>query len=104
MKNSSGQFLSEEIQVIAGSKPGLPGAFIWQGREYRVREIWGEWPDHGFGSAQTGRWWQRRHRTYFRVVTDEEEVFEIYLDRGSKQKRWFLYRRLGRSARPPDSE
>lgn len=98
MKEQEGQFYSEQIEVSTGEKPSLPSAFVWRGKEYRVQEIWGEWPDYSFGSAPRGRWWQRRHRTYFRVVTDQEEVFELYLDRGARQKRWFLYRRLGKSS------
>jgi hypothetical protein len=93
------EFYSQEIQVKAGKKRGIPSAFIWRGKEYRIQEIWGEWPDYGFGPVQKGRWWQRRHRTYFRVVTEAEEVFEIYLDRGGGRKKWFLYRRLKASSR-----
>jgi len=88
------RFYSQEIQVKTGRKSGIPSAFIWGGREYRIREIWGEWPDFSFGSVTRGRWWQRRHRTYFRVVTESDEVFEIYLDRGARRKKWVLYRRL----------
>lgn len=93
------EFYSQEIQVKAGKKRGIPSDFIWRGKKYRIQEIWGEWPDYSFGSAPKGRWWQRRHRTYFRVVTDEGEVFEIYLDRGGGHKKWFLYRRLKASSR-----
>ncbi len=93
------KFLSERIEVIIGDGVGVPKGFIWRGRTYRIREIWGEWPDYGFGSLKRGRWWQRRHRTYFRVVTEEGEVFEIYLNRGGKNKRWFLYRKLDGSGR-----
>lgn len=88
------KFYSQEIQVKAGQKPGIPSAFVWRGREYRIQEVWGEWPDYGFGPLPRGRWWQRRHRTYFRVVTEEGEVFDIYLDRGAKRKKWILYRQL----------
>lgn len=98
MGGKAREFYSQEIQVIVGEKTGVPTAFIWQGREYRIQEVWGEWPDYGFGAAPRGRWWQRRHRTWFRVVTTEDEVFEIYLDRGRKRKRWYLYRRLDTSA------
>lgn len=102
MRRTQNQFYSDEIQVSAAEKPGIPSAFIWRGKKYRIQEIWGEWPDYSFGSAPKGRWWQRRHRTYFRVVTDEEEVFEIYLDRGGGRKKWFLYRRLKASSRDED--
>lgn len=98
MKEPLGKFYSEQIQVICDRKPGLPSAFIWRGRRYDVQEIWGEWPDYGFGTTSAGRWWQRRHRTYFRVVTDRGDVFEIYLDRASHQRNWFLYRRLGKNS------
>jgi hypothetical protein len=95
MKKSPDTFFSEEIDVQTGPASGRPAAFTWRGRRYAIREIWGEWPDYGFGAAPTGRWWQRRHRTYYRVVTDGEEVFEIYLDRGGHRKQWYLYRSLG---------
>jgi hypothetical protein len=104
MKTSTDEFGSQEIVVRTGSRPAVPEAFQWRGKEYRIREIWGEWPDYGFGTARKGRWWQRRHRTYFRVVTDDDEVFEIYLDRGSRRKRWFLYRRLSGSSGPAAGE
>jgi len=91
------KFYSQEIQVKTCQKSGIPSAFIWRGREYRIREIWGEWPDFGFGSMTQEHWWQRRHRTYFRVVTEDDEVFEIYLDRGARRKKWVLYRQLDTS-------
>lgn len=95
------EFYSQEIQVETGERPGVPRGFTWQGKEYRIQEIWGEWPDYSFGLTLRDRvrWWQRRHRTFFRVVTDGGEVFEIYLDRGGKGKRWILYRRLDSSAK-----
>jgi hypothetical protein len=93
------EFYSQEIQVVRTEKPGLPSAFTWQGKQYQIREIWGEWPDYGFGSLKRGRWWQRRHRTFFRVVTEGGEVFEIYLDRSEKKKKWFLYKRLDETSR-----
>jgi hypothetical protein len=104
MSPSGDQFLSQEITVKTGHRPGIPVAFLWRGKEYHIQEIWGEWPDYGFGSTQTGRWWQRRHRTYFRVVTEEKEVFDIYIDRGSKRKQWYLYRRVGASSGPVEED
>lgn len=92
------EFCSQEIKVKTGEKPGIPSAFVWRGREYRIQEVWGEWPDYSFGFASGRRWWQRRHRTYFRVVTDEGEVFEIYLERSGKRRKWVLYRKLDSSA------
>jgi hypothetical protein len=103
MKDQHSKFYSEQIQVVCDQKPGIPSAFIWRGKRYDIQEIWGEWPDYGFGATSTGRWWQRRHRTYFRVVTDREEVFEIYLDRASHQRQWFLYRRLDETLDGQDS-
>jgi hypothetical protein len=94
MKKSQDNFFSEEIEVETGRSSGRPSAFTWRGRRYEIREIWGEWPDYGFGAVPSGRWWQRRHRTYYRVVTGGDEVFEIYLDRGGHRRQWYLYRCL----------
>jgi len=98
MKSPRDEFLGEQIQVTIGDKPGWPSAFIWRQREYHIQEVWGEWPDYGFGAMPSGHWWQRRHRTYFRVITDQDEIFEIYLDHGGGRKRWYLYRRLDPSS------
>jgi hypothetical protein len=95
------QFFSREVEVTVSGEVKVPTSFRLDEREYVILEILLAWPDHSFG--QTGsrrkRWWQRRHRNYYRVRTTEGEVFEIYYDRGTslrhpERKKWYLYRQL----------
>ncbi|NIM07049.1 MAG: hypothetical protein GTO55_10785 [Armatimonadetes bacterium] len=89
----SGQLIVEKISVEFDHKPGPPVRFIWRGRTYLIERVMKTWADYGFGTLARGRrWWQRRHRNYYQVVTEEGEEFEFYLDRGKKE--WILYRRL----------
>ncbi len=88
-----GELIAEKIQVDFPRKPGPPGSFTWRGKTYPIQRVLRTWPDHGFGPlAKPGRWWQRRHRIYYHVLTDAGEEFEIYLDRGTEE--WTLYRSL----------
>jgi hypothetical protein len=90
------EFLSDEIKVIRDEETRNPISFIWRDKEYWIKEIIAFWPDFSYSESgsKRKRWWQRRHRNYYRVLTEEEEVFEIYLDRGSKREAWILYRKL----------
>ncbi len=92
-------FICEPIEVILDGMVKRPISFQWKGMGYRVVEIWAEWQDAGFGPIPPGRgkWWQRRHRNYYRVVTHTGEVFEIYFDRGGKQPQWYLFRKVEQS-------
>ena len=49
--------------------------------------------ENKFGGKRKRRW-HRKHRNYYRVLTEEEEVFEIYFDRGSKDELWILCAKL----------
>lgn len=93
---SMSDFYSEPIEVCVQGSIQRPVSFCWQGKEYTILEIWAEWQDAGFGPIKPGRgkWWQRRHRNYYRVVTDTTEIFEIYLDRRKQRKQWYLYRKV----------
>ncbi|MBI4300960.1 MAG: hypothetical protein HY677_07460 [Chloroflexi bacterium] len=95
------RFYGREIQASLAGEPKVPVSFTLDGREYVIEEILEAWQDHGFGPSARSRhrWWQRRHRNYYRVKTTDGAVFEIYLDRGTKLEqrerwRWFLHRQL----------
>ncbi len=101
----SPQFIGKDIQVTTNGEIRNPVSFVLEGREYTIAEILEAWPDSGFGripaSRRNGRhkWWQRRHRNYYRVRTTDDEIYEIYYDRGTsldhpQYKKWFLTRRL----------
>ena len=90
------EFVGEHIEVVLDEdKPGRPPVRVtWQGRDWPVERIEAVWHDTSWGSLRpgTGRWWQRRHRTYFQVTVSGGRIFELYHDRGVRQ--WMLYRIL----------
>lgn len=96
------QFIGAEVEVtMAGDPILMPVAFRWENREYTVAEVVSRWFDYGFGADPRPRpkWWQRRHRNYYRVRTTDGQVFELYFDRGTSAKhperrKWVLYRSL----------
>lgn len=96
------QFYGQEIQVTTGGEIKTPISFQLAGREYIIAEIMQAWQDHGFGQTSAGRkhkWWQRRHRNYYLIKTTENELFEIYYDRGTsfqhpEFRKWILHRKL----------
>lgn len=96
------QFFSQEIKVaLTDEVVPVPASFRLGEQEHLITEIVEAWSDYGFGQAPLRRkkWWQRRHRNYYRVKTADNEVFEIYYDRGTnlkhpERKKWFLYRQL----------
>jgi hypothetical protein len=52
---------------------GRPVAFLWRGQRYRIAVL-GTW-------HLMDRWWdaqQHANRTYWRVVTADFQVFELY--------------------------
>jgi len=88
------EFIDEPIEVTFEKKPGPPVSFTWREEEIGVAEVLRAWSDHGFGPFRRGgRWWQRRHRDYFRVRTKAGEMVEFYRDRGAAKEPWVLYRR-----------
>lgn len=110
-------FFDHNIEPIFDTPPALekspdcPNGFIWDEKTYRVTEMLSSWvdfkrrgkmvrnmqPQHATrastrGSLNVGRF-------YFRVVTDTEQVFDIYYDRAMKnvddrKGQWFLYREM----------
>ena len=95
------QFFGQEIEVTVCGEVKVPASFRLGDREYIISDVIEAWHDYGFGrsSLRSRRWWQRRHRNYYRVKTTHGEVFEIYYDRGAnlehpERKKWFLYRQL----------
>lgn len=65
-------------------KDGVPRAFRYRGRCWRVAEVLERWRD-------TGRWWAGEGpKLFFRVLSAEGGLWEIYFD--LLERRWHLYR------------
>jgi hypothetical protein len=92
----TGKFIGEKIRVVSSKEEPAPLSFIWRGKRYEITEIVRSWHDHGFSPAAPRKrsWLMRRHRNVYMVKTDTGEEFEIYLDRGSGRRDWYLYKRL----------
>jgi hypothetical protein len=102
-------FVGREVEVRQSEdEPPVLLSFRLASREYKVAEQIASWRDPTFGNLQRGRdWRQQQQRQYFRVRTEEGEVYELYADwhpvrRGRKGAaqgaRWFLHRRLSSAA------
>ena len=86
------RFIGQKIDVVTREEEPVPVSFTWKEREYHITTIVRTWQDHGFSQAAPVRNWRsRRHRNVFVVETDSGEHFQIYLDRGSGRKQWYLY-------------
>jgi hypothetical protein len=90
-------FVGEKIAVETDGAIKQPVSFHWRGKEHRIAEVLLSWFDWGFPAGSKQRDWKaRRHRNYFRVRTTAGDLFEIYLDRGSKRGPgvWYLFQKL----------
>lgn len=71
-------------KLLVQTEDGLPQAFRYRGRYWRVAEVLERWRD-------TGRWWAREApKLFFRVLTAGGGMWEIYLDLSDRT--WHLYR------------
>jgi hypothetical protein len=88
------QFIDEAITVEA-DETTQPKSFVWRGVRYEVMEVlkvWQDWHTPSFAKHAKG-WIHRRHRNCFVVRTAGDEIFELYLDRGSGKRDWILFKR-----------
>ena len=111
------RFIDQEINVrfnrppTLTKKPGAPDGFVWGDETFQVCEILSTWfdyqrrgrmaknmiPAHLRTAAQRGSWGVGRF--YFRVLTEEGRVFDLYYDRAPKKAadragHWFLWREM----------
>lgn len=110
-------FYDHPIEVIFDTPPALekspdcPDGFVWEGRTHRVVEMLSSWSDFtrrgkmarnmrpAHAAVASSRGSLNVGRFYFRVLTDTEQVFDIYYDRAMKnvderKGQWFLYREM----------
>ena len=105
-------YLSEfEKPVLFTKKPDCPDNFSWQGKTFRITELISEWQDFT-RKGKYSRNMKDAHleranikgslgvgRFYFRVLTNEGRVFDIYYDRSIKNTFetdgfWVLFQEL----------
>jgi len=104
-------FVGREVEVtLSEDETPVPLAFRLGSREYKVAEQIASWQGGAFAGPRRGRdWRQQQERRYYRVRTEEGEVYELYADwsprrrrrrEGSRGTRWYLHRRI--SAATPE--
>lgn len=112
------RFIGQEILVEFDRDPALekrppaPDRFNWEGQTYRVASVLSEWqdfrrrgrmarnmrPQNAAKALRRGSWGVGRF--YFRVLTTNERIFDLYYDRAPKNVEdrkgsWFLDREMG---------
>jgi len=103
-RSESSRFMDREIEVEAAEDaPQQPVAFKVGGRRYVVADVLSTWEDEAPGAARN--WRQHHHRTFYRLRTEEGDLFDVYYDwsesRRHHRDRWVLHRRL--AAAPPSA-
>ena len=92
-------------------KPGSPDRFVWGGKTFNVLEKISEWNDYSreghmahnmrpanmVKALRRGSWGVGRF--YFRLLTEDNRVFDLYYDRapkdaGDREGSWYLYREM----------
>lgn len=111
------RFIDEEITVefarppLFEKKPGVPSSFNWEGRAYQIAELLSSWVDYGRKGRMLknmrpqnlrkaeirGSWGVGRF--CFRVLTTQDQVFDLYYDRSPRdidhrKGSWVLYREM----------
>ncbi|NDJ76583.1 MAG: hypothetical protein GYB65_10025 [Chloroflexi bacterium] len=111
------RFIGEPITVeydqppALEKKPGPPDRLVWRGDTYHVVAVQREWhdyrrrgrmarnmqPQHARVAQRRGSWGVGRD--YYRVRTEEGEIFDIYYDRApasadDRKGGWYLYRQV----------
>jgi hypothetical protein len=72
----------DDVQVQEDA--GMPAAFAWRGKTYKVIDVIGRW-------VIEGRWWaDGREREYWRIEANGGAVWDLYHDR--RARRWHLER------------
>ena len=100
--SSARRFFGKQIDVtVDDGKVQKPTAFAFDDESHDIKLILHYREDADFGKGHRGshRWWQRHHRNYYRVKTTNNELFEIYHDRGASTehrdiRQWYVTRQF----------
>ena len=99
----SEEFISESIEPVTGTshttamsrgEPGLPGRFVWRGKEYTVAELLQSWKESGPDRSGGSEIYLRKH--WYTIKTENGPEMTIYFERqprskSQSKKRWWLY-------------
>ena len=108
-------FVGREIEVtLSEDEAPAPLAFRLGAREYKIVEQLATWEDHAFAALRRGRdWREQQQRRYYRVRTEDGDVYELYADwsparrrrkAGAQSTRWYVHSRISSAAAGPTEE
>ena len=88
------EFIGKKIKVEFVQETGWkrPVSLKWDKRTHKVKEVIDRWEEH----TKTNPWYRRKHRVRYKVLLDDNNIYELYWDRGpyGKGKDWFLVKRV----------
>jgi len=89
------EFIGEKIDVTYDKEKLRPISFVWQNKEYKIVEVVKSYYDWGFPQIAPPKrnWRMRRHRNYYIVRTEDDQIFRIYLDRARGRRDWVILSR-----------
>ena len=101
--NPNDTFVSEPVTPAPGTmdaagtargEPGLPGRFVWRGREYTVVDVLDRWKETGRCTSGSPERYVRKH--WFRVRIAGGNEMTLYFQRQPRSRRertrrWWLY-------------
>ncbi len=90
------RFFGMRIDVVTEKCSAIPASFFIEEEFHKVDEIFLVWHDYKFpDDDRKHRWWQRKHKNFYRLSTVAGRIFEIYFDLDSRSKnsdsrRWYV--------------
>ena len=109
---SGEEFISESIQPLTATsltgrmaigEPGMPQAFLWRGKTFRIKEVLRMWRKTGACRHGSAERYVRKH--FYRVVTEAGEQMTLYFMRQPLRgkpnaSRWVLFSRTIKKETP----
>jgi hypothetical protein len=86
-----------DADALARGEPGVPAAFVWEGRRYDVASVLSRWK-----TMRTDRGEKYVARHWFEIELTSGETMRIYCERQPRARgsRWSLYTVAEREASP----
>lgn len=100
------KFIGEPV-AVKSDRLGNPLTLTWRDETSTILRILKSWQDFHFSPlAPKKNWLTRRHRNHYRIELEDNRIFEIYCDRGTKpgRKSWVLLQEIDPQSVQADTE
>lgn len=89
-----GEFIGKKVKVNYLQEIGWrrPVSLTLNKKAFKVKKIIFHWEEH----TKEKYWRDRKHRVYYELLLDDDNIYQLYWDRGAygKGKDWILLKRL----------